>query len=84
MGRIVRHSFGYFKRADHRRRRIDPHWSIAGGISEAIPLTALGLPVAIVASWSYTYLSSRLENFDLEMQNASLDLVNQLILYRPR
>lgn len=45
-------------------------------------LTAAGLLVAITASWFYTYLSSRLETLDLEMQNASLELVNRLVLYR--
>jgi len=47
------------------------------------PLTR-HLVVAIAASCFYTYLSNQLETLDLEMQNASLDLVNQLILYRPQ
>ncbi len=56
--------------------------SLAGGISEALPLTALGLLVAILTSWLYTYLSSRMETLDLEMQNASLDLINRLVLLK--
>lgn len=58
--------------------------AVAGGIAESLITTALGLLVAIVASWSYTYLSNKLETLDLEMQNASLDLVDQLILYGHR
>lgn len=58
--------------------------AIMASLSESMISTALGLLVAIAASWIYSYLSSELETFDLEMQNASLPLINQLILFRPR
>ena len=52
----------------------------ARAISQSLITTAFGLLVAIAASYFYTYLSSRLETLDLEMQNASLDLLNRLVL----
>ena len=55
---------------------------IVGELSESLVPTALGLLVAIIASWFYTCLSSRLETLDTEMHNASLDLLNRLSLYR--
>ncbi len=71
-----------FDIADSSRRPLSA--IIAEGIASSLVTTALGLLVAISASWFYTYLSTKLEAIDLEMQNASLQLVNQLILYRPR
>lgn len=58
--------------------------ALTGGISDSLILTSLGLAVAIVASWIYSYLSSELETLDLEMQSVCLQLLNQLVLYRPR
>ena len=49
--------------------------STAGGISEALVTTGLGLLVAVPSVWAYNYLSSRLELFDMEM-NHSLDDVS--------
>jgi biopolymer transport protein TolQ len=47
-------------------------------LSDAMVPTALGLAVAIVASCFYKSLQARLENFDIEMKNASLELTNVL------
>src|SRR6202453_2768746 len=45
--------------------------AVAGGISEALVTTALGLFVAIPAVWMYNYFSGRIEAFDVEMGNSS-------------
>jgi biopolymer transport protein ExbB/biopolymer transport protein TolQ len=52
---------------------------IAGGIAEALITTALGLLVAIPAVWFYNYLTSRLEYFNVEMDNSSSELVDYFI-----
>jgi biopolymer transport protein TolQ len=40
--------------------------------------TAFGLAVGLMSLWFYRYLTGRLRTFDLEMENASFDLLNQL------
>jgi hypothetical protein len=40
--------------------------------------TAFGLFVGLVSLWFYKYLTGRIHTFDLEMENASLELLNQL------
>jgi len=52
--------------------------SVASGISEALVTTALGLLVAVPAVWCYNYFISKVENFDVEMQNSSMELVSYL------
>jgi hypothetical protein len=52
--------------------------AILGGISGAMWFTAMGLLVGLLAMWCYRYLSERLAALDREMENASLDLLNQL------
>ena len=47
-------------------------------LSESLIPTAIGLSVAVLAFCFYRYLSARLENFHVEMQNASLELVDEL------
>ena len=42
----------------------------AGGISEALVTTGLGLLVAVPSVWAYNYFTSRLELFDIEMHTA--------------
>jgi biopolymer transport protein ExbB/TolQ len=39
----------------------------AGGISEALVTTGLGLLVAVPSVWAYNYFSNRMELFDIEM-----------------
>lgn len=48
--------------------------AVAGGISEALVTTGLGLIVAVPSVWAYNYLSTRLELFDLEMSNSVEDV----------
>ena len=53
--------------------------SVAGGISEALVATAIGLFVAIPAVMMYNYFSSKVEAFDVEMDNSSSELVDYFI-----
>ena len=51
---------------------------LAGGIWEALLTTVAGLMVAIPTFVAYNYLVSRINNFVLEMEKASTELVNFL------
>lgn len=53
--------------------------AVAGGISEALVTTAIGLAVAIPAVWMYNYFSNRIEAFDVEMGNSSSELVDYFL-----
>ncbi len=53
--------------------------AVAGGISEALVTTAVGLFVALPAVWAYNYFSGRVEAFDVEMSNSSSELVDYFI-----
>jgi MotA/TolQ/ExbB proton channel family len=52
--------------------------AIAGQLSESLWFTAFGLAVGLMSLWFYRYLTEKLRTIDLEMENASLDLLNQL------
>ena len=52
----------------------------AEGISLACVPLALGLLVGLQSLWAYRYLRDRLADFDREMADAPLDLVNRLAL----
>src|SRR5256714_13408770 len=56
--------------------------AVAGGISEALVTTALGLLVAVPAVWAYNYFTNKCEAFDVEMDNSSMELVNYFITRR--
>jgi biopolymer transport protein ExbB/biopolymer transport protein TolQ len=58
--------------------------SVASGISEALVTTALGLLVAVPAVWCYNYFTTKVENFDEEMENSSIELVSYLVRRAPR
>jgi biopolymer transport protein ExbB/TolQ len=58
--------------------------SVASGISEALVTTALGLLVAVPAVWCYNYFTTKVENFDVEMENSSTELVSYLVRRVPR
>jgi len=53
--------------------------AVAGGISEALVATAIGLFVAIPAVWMYNYFITRLKAFDVEMGNSSSELVDYFV-----
>jgi len=53
--------------------------AVAGGISEALVTTAIGLFVAVPAVWMYNYYSNKVEAFDVEMNNSSSELIDYFI-----
>jgi len=55
---------------------------VAGGIAEALVTTAFGLLVAVPAVWAYNYFTNKVEAFDVEMDNSSMELINYFILRR--
>ena len=56
--------------------------AVAGGISEALVTTALGLAVAIPAVMMFNYLTGRVEAFDVEMDNSSSELIDYFLKRR--
>ncbi len=53
--------------------------AVAGGISEALVATAIGLFVAIPAVWMFNYFNTRLKSFDVEMNNSSSELIDYFL-----
>ncbi len=53
--------------------------AVAGGISEALVTTALGLFVAIPAVMMFNYFTNRVEAFDVEMGNSSSELIDYFL-----
>src|ERR1700682_3104827 len=56
--------------------------AVAGGIAEALVTTAFGLLVAVPAVWAYNYFTNKVEAFDVEMDNSSMDLITSFTLRR--
>jgi biopolymer transport protein ExbB len=52
---------------------------VASGIEEALITTATGLIIAIPASLAHSFFVSQIDRFVLEMEEASAELVNELI-----
>jgi biopolymer transport protein ExbB/TolQ len=53
---------------------------IAGGISEALTATALGLGVAIPAVMAYNYFTARVNALSLQIETHSLDIAEHLVV----
>src|SRR5437868_5290745 len=53
--------------------------AVAGGISEALVTTALGLTVAIPAVMMFNYFTTKIKAFDVEMDNSSSELVDYFV-----
>jgi biopolymer transport protein ExbB/biopolymer transport protein TolQ len=53
--------------------------AVAGGISEALVTTAIGLFVAVPAVWMFNYFTSKIEAFDVEMGNSSSELIDYFL-----
>ena len=51
---------------------------VSGGIAEALVTTALGIFVAIPAVAAFNYFTGKIENFHIEMNRASTQVVNRL------
>ncbi len=53
--------------------------AVAGGISEALVTTAVGLFVAIPAVWMFNYFTNRMEAFDVEMGNSGSEMIDYFL-----
>ncbi|MBE3109558.1 MAG: MotA/TolQ/ExbB proton channel family protein [Acidobacteria bacterium] len=53
--------------------------AVAGGISEALVTTAIGIGVAVLALWCYSMLNSKIEIYDAEMSNTSSQVIDFFI-----
>lgn len=53
--------------------------AVAGGISEALITTALGILVAIPAVWMFNYFTNRLHVFAVEMNNSADELIDYFL-----
>jgi biopolymer transport protein ExbB/biopolymer transport protein TolQ len=53
--------------------------AVAGGISEALVTTAVGLFVAIPAVWMFNFFTTKVEAFDVEMSNSSSELIDYFL-----
>ena len=53
--------------------------AVAGGISEALFTTALGLLVAVPAVWLFNYFTGKVDGFVIEMENSSSELVDYFL-----
>jgi biopolymer transport protein ExbB/biopolymer transport protein TolQ len=53
--------------------------AVAGGISEALVTTAVGLFVAVPAVWFFNYFTNRIDAFDVEMGNSSSELIDYFL-----
>ena len=53
--------------------------AVAGGISEALVTTAIGLFVAIPAVWMFNLFTNKIESFDVEMGNSSSELIDYFL-----
>jgi len=56
--------------------------AVAGGISEALVTTAIGLFVAVPAVWMYNYFTGKIESFIVEMDNSGSELVDYFLRRR--
>src|ERR1700742_2979256 len=53
--------------------------AVAGGISEALVTTAIGLFVAIPAVWMFNFFTNKIEAFDVEMGNSSSEFIDYFL-----
>jgi biopolymer transport protein ExbB/biopolymer transport protein TolQ len=58
--------------------------AVAGGISEALFTTALGIGVAVPAVWMFNYFSSKVQGFVVEMDNSASELLDYFIKNRTK
>lgn len=58
--------------------------AVSGGIAEALITTAFGLLVAVPAVWLYNYFLNKIDRFNVEMSNASSELVDYFLKNKGR
>jgi biopolymer transport protein ExbB/TolQ len=56
--------------------------AVAGGIAEALVTTAVGLAVAVPVAWLFRYFNGKIDNFIIEMDNSSAELIRFLLKHR--
>ncbi len=56
--------------------------AVAGGISEALVTTAIGLFVAVPAVWAFNAFTNKIETFTVEMDNSSSELIDYFLTKR--
>jgi biopolymer transport protein ExbB/TolQ len=52
--------------------------AVSAGIAEALIVTALGLAVAIPATWMYNYFTSRLDDFQVRLESVASEMMDYL------
>ena len=78
--RIVRHVVGIINAFQGiSQEKSTGLGAVAGGISEALVATAIGLFVALPAVWMFNYYNSKVEGFDVEMENSSSELIDYFL-----
>jgi len=55
---------------------------VAGGIKVALLTTAFGLIVAVILQFFYNYAVSKIDRIVAEMEDASIELIDALVLLR--
>ncbi|NDD65723.1 MAG: flagellar motor protein MotA [Acidobacteria bacterium] len=58
--------------------------AVAGGIAEALITTGVGIGVAIPAVWLFNYFTGKVDNFIVEMDNSSAELVDYFLKNRKK
>lgn len=58
--------------------------AVAGGIAEALITTGVGIGVAIPAVWLFNYFTGKVDNFIVEMDNSSAELVDFFLKNRKK
>ena len=58
--------------------------AVAGGISEALVTTALGIAVAVIAVWPFNYFTGKVDSFIVEMDNSASELIDYFLKGRTR
>ena len=58
--------------------------AVAGGISEALFTTAMGLLVAVPAVWLFNYFTGKVDGFIVEMDNSASELIDYFIKNRTK
>jgi len=58
--------------------------AVAAGIAEALSTTAVGLAVGIPVVWLFKYFSKQVDNFVVEMDDASAELISFFVKQRDK
>jgi biopolymer transport protein ExbB/biopolymer transport protein TolQ len=56
--------------------------AVAGGIAEALVTTAFGLALAVPAAWLFNYFTNKVDDFTVEMDNSSAELISYFLKHR--